>query len=529
MLPLALALASLLVTPQADTLLTVAEASGFRATSRHADVVAFVDRIARHPDFHRTSFGRSEEGRDLPLVVWGAPDASPEAVRATGRLRVFVLANIHAGEVAGKEAALILLRELAQGRHAAWADSLVLLVAPIYNADGNERIDPRHRPLQHGPVDGMGTRANARGLDLNRDFEKLDAAETRALVQTLDAYDPHVVLDLHTTNGTVHAYHLTYAPALHPNTDPDLDAFVRERWLPAVQDTVRARTGYETFLYGNDKPEWGSPPGWATFDPRPRFATNYVGLRNRIAILSEAYSYATFEERIRATLAFVVAVIDFAHAHASEVARRTAAADRRSIVGTTPATRSAGHWVREGEAVVLLGGVAVEPNPHTGLPMWRRTEARVPTILPLYQRFGATARERVPDAYLVPRDLTDVLERLRLHGIRTTAADFPADAWVEHFQVDSVRVAARPFQQRYERELFGRWERSTAPVDPAAYVAVPMHPKAQPLARLAFLLLEPRSDSGFANWGIAEAEAGAVFPIRRVSLPPSAAGEPGVR
>jgi hypothetical protein len=144
------------------TLRTRAERSRYAETSRYADVVAFLDVLGNASEAVRlTTFGETEEGRDLPLAVWGAPAATAAAVRATRKTRVLVFANIHAGEVDGKEAVLALLRELARGEHAHWADSLVLLVAPIYNADGNERLSYDGRPLQLGPIGGMGQRSQS--------------------------------------------------------------------------------------------------------------------------------------------------------------------------------------------------------------------------------------------------------------------------------------------------------------------------------------------------------------------------------
>ena len=119
---------------------------------------------------HLTEFGYTTEGRKLPLLVFGELwDATPEEVTQAKKTRVLIQANIHAGEVAGKEALLMLIRELASGAHSSWSDSLVLLIVPIYNADGNEKISLYNRPRQHGPIGGMGQRANAQGLDLNRD------------------------------------------------------------------------------------------------------------------------------------------------------------------------------------------------------------------------------------------------------------------------------------------------------------------------------------------------------------------------
>jgi hypothetical protein len=189
----------------------------------------------------------------------------------------------------------MLLRALASGSHSDWTANLVLLVAPVYNADGNEAMAFDNRPLQHGPVGGMGQRRNAQDLDLNRDHTKLESPEARALIAALDTYDPDVIIDLHTTNGTQHGYHLTYAPPLHPATHPIIDTLLRDEWLPAVTRRVTEAHGWHYYYYGNIGPRVGPARGWRTFDHRPRFNNNYAGLRNRFGILSEAYSYATFE------------------------------------------------------------------------------------------------------------------------------------------------------------------------------------------------------------------------------------------
>ena len=127
--------------------------------------MAFLETVASaSPPIHLTTFGYTREGRALPLVVVGnVSGASADDVRAAAGIRVYIQANIHAGEVEGKEAMQALLRELAGGAHANWGESLVLLVAPIYNADGNERIVLTNRRFQNGPTGGMRQRPNAQG------------------------------------------------------------------------------------------------------------------------------------------------------------------------------------------------------------------------------------------------------------------------------------------------------------------------------------------------------------------------------
>ena len=204
-----------------DDLLTVAERSGFKATARHAEVVALCEALAKSsPLIRLTELGKSGEGRSLPLmIVSNPPVATPEEAKASGKLVVFLFGNIHAGEVDGKEALPMLVRDLVARPDHPLFKQLILAVAPIYNADGNERVSKDNRPGQVGPEEGMGQRENAQGLDLNRDFMKLDAPETRALVRFLNAWDPALTIDTHTTNGSHHRYTITYEGPKNPAGD----------------------------------------------------------------------------------------------------------------------------------------------------------------------------------------------------------------------------------------------------------------------------------------------------------------------
>jgi len=483
----------------ASTLLTRAEQSGFRETSRYDEVMAVMQQAAAASDrIHLTEFGYTNEGRALPLAVVGdVGSASADDVRASGKLRVYLQGNIHAGEVCGKEALQMLLREIAGGEHAAWFDSVVLLVAPIYNADGNERIALSNRPGQNGPIGGMGQRPNAQGLDLNRDHMKAESPEARSLLGLMREYDPQVAVDLHTTNGTRHAYHLTYSPPLNPNTDPAIDSLLRGDWLPWLTETIRGRHGEEHYYYGNLPYRGGIERGWYTFDHRPRFNNNYVGLRNRIAILSEAYAYASFEQRVMSSLYFTRAIVDYAAAHADDIAELVRQADATPVIGDELAVRS--QFARSPEPVeILLGEVEVAAHPYTGRRMARRIDTVIPESMHEYGSFTATATETVPEAYLVPAELAAVLDRLAVHGIVTAPLPDTTTLMVERFAIASTSQSEREFQGHRERTLEGRWEAAELTV-PAGTVRVDMN---QPLARLAFTLLEPRSDDGLANWNL---------------------------
>jgi hypothetical protein len=533
--PIAAAILALLthaaVQKDLSKLTTRPERTEYRETSRYDDVVAFLNEVAEAaPDTIRlTTVGKTFEGRPLPLAVAGAPNATPQAVRRTGKLRVFVQGNIHAGEVEGKESAQILLREIAEGTHADWLESMVLLVAPIYNADGNERIAPGNRPGQHGPIGGSGQRPNAQGYDLNRDHMKLDSPEARALIALWNDYDPHVGIDLHTTNGTQHAYYLTYAEPLNPNTSPAITTLLRNEWLPSMTKTVKEKHGWDFFYYGNvpsggrgrgrgrgadaagepAPPPPAGPREWRTFEHVPRFNNNYVGMRNRFGILSEAYSYATFPERIEATGRFLEEMLAWASRHANRIRSATQAADSDRLIGKRLSTSARHH--RGGTIEILMGETEPEKNPISGTLMRRRKDVVKPEQMIDMTTFEPATTETVPETYYVPAGATAALELLRVHGIRMLEVARPVRG-VERFTISGTRTQS--FQQHDMRFVEGAWGPAPDAVVPPGAWAVPMN---QPLARLAFYLLEPASDDGLTVWNAfdKELEGATTHPVLR--------------
>ena len=511
---------------ESGELLTRAERTDYEETTRYDELMAFVSEVAsRNPDIHLTTFGYTSEGRALPLLVVGdVEDASPEAVRASGKTRIYVQGGIHAGEICGKEALLVLLRELSEGMHSQWAESLVLLIAPLYNADGNERINIRNRGRQHGPVGGMGQRANAMGLDLNRDQMKLDAPESRSLVRLYTQYDPHLSVDLHVTNGSHHGYHLTYAPPLSPNTPAEVNSFLRDRWLPAITLGVKEETGWDMYYYGGARGARGDQPaGWATFSHQPRYVSNYIGLRNRFGILGEAYSYATFEERIGISYWFTREILDFAHGNAAEIQDITAQADARSLVGDSLGVRAVIQTSAE-PVDILMGEVVEETNPFSGAIMLRRTDTQVPTPMHEMGTFEPTEWARVPGAYFIPpgpqggrspgaREFQEILIRLEAHGLEMVTLDAPETVEVEVFGIDSVTTTERVYEGHQAQEAWGSYGTETRTLEEGT-IKISMD---QPLARVAFTLLEPRSDDGFVAWGFLAntLQAGGAYPILR--------------
>jgi Tol biopolymer transport system component len=489
---------------------TAAETSDYQATSTYAQVVAFGEELARQsPRVRLDTLGTSHEGRKLPLVIVAEPPIATAAEAAkSNKVVVLAMANIHAGEVDGKEALLMLARDLALAQDHSLLDRLVIVFAPIFNADGNERLGA-HRPEQSGPPQ-VGTRENAAGLDLNRDFIKLETPEVRALVRFLNAWNPAVVIDCHTTNGSHHRYTLTYEGGRCPAGDAGIVEFTRDKLLPMASRLLEERTGFKSYFYGTFAADHSR---WETILPLPRYGTHYVGLRNRVAVLSESYSYAPFKNRVLATQEFVRAVCQVTADNQNALRKllpQAPAANQRAATSPAKPERVAIRYkaAPQGQPVSVLGYVEED-----------RDGKRFATNQPRdyqAQYYGGTETtlsvER-PYAYLLPSGLTKVVENLQRHGLVVDELREDLDLDLEVYKVDRID-RGRAFQ-RHELVELETTVRNESRRIAAGTVLVRT---AQPLGALAVHLLEPQSADGLATWNFLDdsLSAGGDFPVLRL-------------
>jgi hypothetical protein len=504
-----LLLSATMARPEPAPLLTVAEASNFTATSRHAEVVDYCERLAKlSPLVRLGELGKSGEGRKLPLVILADPPVStPEEAAKSGKLVALVIGNIHAGEVDGKEALLMLARDLATAKDRPLLEHLVLVFAPIFNADGNEKISKDHRRTQVGPAEGVGVRENAAGLDLNRDFVKLDSPEVRALVRCFNTWGPAVFIDCHTTNGSFHRFTITYEGPVCPAGDPRVITLVRDDLFPAVGRRLEERGGWKSFFYGNFS---HNHTRWETVPAEPRYGVHYFGLRNSIGILSESYSYAIYKDRILATRDFVHSIFEYTEANKDKVRSVLRSAREAAVRPPTATDRIALHHEMTPlpRRSIILG---FEEERKDG----RTIATKVPRDYTVEYLGVArpTLSVRRPHAYLFPASWVKVTENLQLHGIAVEELSEPAELDLEVYRIDKVNKKA--IYQKRQLVAVDATARDEKRRTPAGTVVVRT---TQPLGALAAFLLEPQADDGLCTWGLFEdgVQEGKDFPVLRL-------------
>lgn len=498
------ALSSMLALP-GQTPATVAESSGFEATARHADVLAFVRQLQRESDRIRVeTLATTVGGRPVPLIVLGDPvPTSPADLRSDPRAVVYLQANIHAGEVEGKEAALMLARDVLQGRTPDYLDRLVILIAPDFNPDGNDQIDVANRPTQKGPVQGVGVRHNGQHLDLNRDGMKLETPEVRGLVRNvLCRWDPVFFLDSHTHNGSYHREPVTWTWGLNPNGDAAILGYMSSKLLPAVTRRMSEEYGTATIPHGDFIDPTDPHRGWIPLGPQPRYLSNYVGLRNRLSVLNEQYPYVDFESRVRGAYHLFRAFLDYLHEHRDEVVELVRWADRRTIEqGREPGERDvfAVEFGREAiDQLLTIQGWEMEAvEAGEGQKTYRPSEREASwSDVPYLARYTAQRSVPRPRGYLIAAPDPAVLDVLLAHGIAVERLVEPATLEVEAFDVTAITGTARPDQGHYTSSVEGAYHTSKRTFEAGSLWVT----NAQALGHLVTSLLEPESDDGLVVW-----------------------------
>jgi hypothetical protein len=484
--------------------LTVAETSNFTATSRYADVTNFIKELQRKSSLIRVeTLCVSPEGRTVPLLVIGEPvPSSPLALSHDGRAVVYIQANIHAGEVEGKEASLMLARDIVLKEKPPFLDKLVILIAPIFNSDGNDKISPANRRNQVGPEKGVGVRYNGQNLDLNRDGIKLESPEVQGLVRNvLMRWDPALLIDCHTTNGSYHEEPVTYVWGFNPNGDTSLIKYMREKMMPSINKNLREKYKVLSIPYGNFMDFKNPEKGWRPSGPQPRYITNYISLRNRLAILNENYAYADYKTRVMGCYYFLLSILEYCYDHKDGIAQLIRSADRKTIQrGMRPSeddTFAVEYDLKPLKDKVTILGWEMEVIPmESGRPRVKKKDKKKTYIIPYFSDFVPKRSVPFPYAYLIPAASPEITEKLLQHGLSVEKLREPVSLEVESFRIKEIKGASRLYQGHYLNSVKGEYhlEKKEFP-EGTLFIAT-----AQPLANVAAYLLEPESDDGLLVW-----------------------------
>ncbi|WP_266169544.1 M14 family metallopeptidase [Dyella subtropica] len=484
---------------------TPAEASHFRTTPSYADTLAYLQKLAAAAPgkLKLESFGTSPQGRPLTMVIAsGDGTFTPEAARKAGKPIVLLQAGIHPGEIEGKDAGLMLLRDYAvAGKLPHLLDKVVLVYIPVFSVDGHENSNPYHRINQSGP-DSMGFRGQAQYLNLNRDYVKADAPEIRDWLKLWQRWLPDLFMDIHTTDGADYQYDLTWYTEDPHKLDPGVSAWQQElianRVIPAYEKRGHLASIYLDFKDGRDPRK-----GLANFGSGPRFSTGYVALQNRPALLVETHMLKSYENRVRGTYDLVDLMLENIGNDAASLLAVNRAADE------TVVARAANPKAQ----VALTYKLDPKPTPfefksfafsitHSDISNsdWIQYDPSKPQSYTIDNWNGLLPDTSIapPAAYAIPAQWTQIIEKLDAHGIAYRRLSHPLKIKGGAYQLDNPQWASKPFEGHLVLRDFSQNDTTREIELPAGSAIVPMDQRA---ANVAIHLLEPQAPDSLLRWG----------------------------
>jgi len=434
---------------------TTAEKTNYAKTSTYDEAVAYSKKLAAASGglIVYKSYGKSGEGRDMPLLIAASGKAfTPEIASKQGKAVVLIQAGIHAGEIDGKDAGLALLRDIAITKtRLDLLKDVVILFEVIYNVDGHENSNPFMRMNQNGP-DEMGFRANASNLNLNRDYMKADAPETRAWLGLWNRWRPDAFVDCHVTDGADFQYNLTYEYAHFQEVNPAVKNWMDEHFDGVVVPNVASEGNLLTHYIEFAGREVTS--GIATFIATPRFATGYTPLRNRAGLLIETHVYKPYKSRVRGTYDTLRYFIEeIGKSKASLFAVNKTADDESSALGRT--------YDRNAKFPIVLGvtdkateiafkglDYRIDDSPISGAK--RLVYGTIPTdyTIKKFDDGKVVTAVAPPLAYIVPPQYKDVIDVLKLHGIKFTILKKAQTMDVESYKLTEPKWSTNSFENR---------------------------------------------------------------------------------
>ncbi|GAB4332872.1 MAG: M14 family metallopeptidase [Calditrichia bacterium] len=471
-------------------------------TPRYQETIDFCRQLAEHSDWmYFTSFGTSPQGRDLPLLIIDKDGQfSPVPAEKRRKAVVLIQAGIHSGEIDGKDAMFLLLRDLVvQGKYKELFENTTVLFIPIFNVDGHERFGPFNRANQIGPKE-MGWRTTAQNLNLNRDFLKADAPEMQHWLRLFSKWLPDFLVDIHVTDGADYQYVLTYGLETSANMPEPLRTFAASRFEPTLLKQMAAQ-GYPMHSYVMFR-NWNDIfSGLRAGAASPRYSTGYGLVQNRIFFLVETHSLKNYRTRVLATRTLLQEILGFVNQNASEILKINLETDQRT------AEQLAGRFMpinltysRRDSIWTDFAGVELEKKPSEISGMdWVIYHPEKPKTyrLKYFSKIIITDSVKVPYAYIVPPQWQEEIERMKLHGVEIKYLTEEITLPVYGYRFSEPKWAQTPFEGRFRVEAKTSLikETRTFPKNSAVILLN------QRTNRVIVHLLEPKAPDSFLSWG----------------------------
>jgi hypothetical protein len=479
---------------------TYYEKSGFKQTPRYKETIEYCKRLASaSPWIHYTTFGVSPQGRDLPLLIVNrSSNFDAASIRKTYNVVLLIQAGIHSGEIDGKDAGLMLVRDIAITRELAYLlDWVTILFIPIFNVDGHERFGPYNRINQNGPEE-MGWRVTAQNLNLNRDYLKADAPEMHDWLRLFVEWLPDFFVDCHVTDGADYQYALTYGLEILGSMDYGITRWTNDIYLQSIE-LMMADSGFPISPYVIFKRRHEPKSGLVSWVAPPRLSEGYTALQNRSGLLIETHMLKDYKTRVDATYQMLKHTTQILNEQYNELIRLNRRADELTADASFRQEPFALRFSNTSDSTMVefLGyEYEVIDSDLTGGPWHKFSKEPITIEVPYFDRQEATMTVMLPEAYIIPPEWNTVIDRIELHGIAIHRLAQPEEIKIKSYKFNDVRWNERPYEGHHTLR-FEQEEIEEVRIFPAGSAVIDMNQRA---ARVAAHILEPKAPDSYVFW-----------------------------
>jgi hypothetical protein len=486
----------------AQNLITDYEKSGYKKTPRYAETIEYCKKLATASPFIRyTTFGISPQGRDLPLLIVdkNARFTSSD-VRKTDNVVFMIQAGIHSGEIDGKDAGFMLLRDIISNKDFfSLIDHVTILFIPIFNVDGHERFSAYSRANQNGPEE-MGWRVTAQNYNLNRDYLKADAPEMQAWLKLYNEWLPEFFADCHVTDGADYQYTITYKIDRHGLLDPELIHWIENIYLPLLKKSM-ADNNFPLMEYVWFKESHKVESGMQTWAAPPRFSDGYTAIQNRPGLLIETHMFKNYKARVNATYAILHHTMEILNQEYQNLRTKISDIDKRTVrpaFRVKPLTLTY-KMTDQPEYIDFLGyEYDIIKSDLTGGD-WFRYYTHKPKIyrVPFFSKMEPAIKVQLPDAYIIPVEWTEVINRIKLHGIRYLTLKDDKEILISTYKFSNTKWSTQPYEGHQTVEFELTPIEITRTFLPGSIV-IDMNQRS---AKVIANILEPQAPDSYVYWG----------------------------
>ncbi|MCL4547576.1 MAG: M14 family metallopeptidase, partial [Bacteroidetes bacterium] len=457
--------------------------------------------LAEHSPYAKlVTFGKSPQGRNLYcLIVSKDKVFTPAFAKKTGKPILMIQNGIHAGEIEGKDACMLLLREILVTKEKQnLLDKMILLVIPVFNVDGHERISQYNRINQNGPTK-MGWRTTAQNLNLNRDYTKADAPEMKSFLKLFNSWLPDFSIDTHTTDGQDFQYSVTYGIEKNGNVPPMTRQWIRNDYIPKMEKGTE-ESGFKILPYADFK-DGDFHKGLVDWVSGPRFSHGYAAIQNRPGLLIETHMLKPYKERVFATKAVITATMNVIADKNRKLVELNKNADKY-VIDTYSSGKKAFPLIfqtDEKNSKKVYKGIESEQIDSwvTGKKIIHYTGKPFDVEVPYYDEAMPKDSVYAPKGYLIPSEFENIVEIMKLHGIKIETIKKEKFFTVEKYKFKNVKFGSFPFEGRFQPQYDFDKLKETVTV-PAGTFYVPVN---QRTVGVILHLLEPLGPDSFVKWG----------------------------